>query len=655
MSQPVNPRDQLGLFHTWWLLFAAAVCLAPLAPHLSPWAPFATLGLLAWRAWLVWQHRPLPHKWLLTPITLGTAGATLLSYGTLFGRLAGVSLFAMLVALKLMETRSRRDAVLVVLLCYFLIITQFLFGQGMLSALAMAVQLTIVTAALHGLHSVTPVTWRIRLKTAGVLVAQGLPVMVLLFLLFPRIQGPLWRLPDDKSAAATGLSDTMSPGNIAELSQSADIAFRVTFDSGRPMQSQLYWRGPVLWHFDGRTWHQGWLSNKLPPPHPATQVGAEYNYTVTLEPHRRDWLFAMDLPTRLPDDARLNADYQMLNKGLVAELKRYTVRSATRYRLAATSTEIKRGLQLPANFNPQSIAFAQKLREQHPQPAAAVQAVLRHFNQEQFFYTLQPPILGRDSVDDFLFGSRRGFCEHYAGAFVFLMRAMQIPARVVTGYQGGEYNPVGNYFIIRQSDAHAWAEVWLQDQGWVRVDPTASVARERIEQSLAAALPQSDLLPFTLRGQPEVLRMLRYGLDSMVNRWNQWVVGYDTQRQANLLRQFGIEDMLSARMVGSWLIGGALAGLPVLLWLWLRGRPPRPSPVIGAWQLFRLRLAKLGIHSPPHEGPSHLIERAAATLPQFADAIHDIGRLYLHLRYLSEPDQQRTRELIAKVRQFPPR
>ncbi|WP_137935883.1 DUF3488 and transglutaminase-like domain-containing protein [Chitinivorax sp. B] len=654
MSKPLVSTDQLGLTNTWWLLIAAVSCLLPLTPHLNLWVPFCTLGLLGWRALIVWQHRALPSKWILMPVTLGTAGATLLSYGTLVGRFAGVSLFAMLVALKLMETRSKRDALIVILLCYFLIVTQFLFGQGMLSALAMIIQLIVVTATLRGLYGVHPAPWRERLRESGLLLTQGLPVMLLLFVLFPRMQGPLWRLPDDKTTSTSGLSDSMSPGNIAELSQSPEIAFRVTFDNANPPQSQLYWRGPVLWQFDGRTWHQAWQANRRLPSTRPEQLRGEFSYTVTLEPHHRDWLFALDLPTQLPADARINADHQMLHKGMVNELKRYSVRSATRYVLPATAMELKRGLQLPPDFNPRSRELARRIRDQAGSPGAAVRAVLNHFNREQFYYTLQPPLLGRDSIDDFLFGSRRGFCEHYAGAFVFLMRSMDIPARVVTGYQGGEYNPVGNYYIIRQSDAHAWTEVWLDGQGWTRVDPTAAVARERIEQNLAAALPQSDNLPFTLRGQPELLRMMRYGLDSMVNHWNQWVVGYNMQRQSSLLRDFGIEDMLSARMLGTLLAGGALASLPVLLWLWFKGRPPTPSPAVRAWQLFRYRLAQAGIVSPPHEGPLELTRRAANALPELAPAILEIGALYIDLRYQGVIDHQSEVALLAMVRKFTP-
>lgn len=647
--QPATPEVRLGRVNTFWLIAATTLCAAPLALHLDLWMSLALATLLLWRTQIALSSSTLPSKWLLAPLTLLAAAAVLATQGTLLGRFAGVGLFSLLVGLKLLETEHQRSAVLVILLDYFLIITQLLFGQGPWAALSMALQLLAVTATLLGLFG-SPSGARQRLKATGLMLLQALPVMALLFVLFPRIQGPLWRLPEERGGARTGLSDDMSPGTIAELSQSAETAFRVRFAGKRPAQNQLYWRGPVLWHFDGQTWRADPLATAGSPV-PAWVKGDSVDYTVTLEPHRRNWLFALDVPVRIPPDARLSSDYQLLSNNPVNELKRYDVSSMTHYLLPTHPGALQAALALPSGYNPRSVALARDIRTRAATPQAAVEAVLKMFNQQQFYYTLEPPRLGRNSVDDFLFATRRGFCEHYASAMVFLARAMGIPARVVTGYQGGEFNPLGNYLIVRQSDAHAWTEVWFDGAGWVRVDPTAAVARERVERNLAAALPEAEALPFSLRTQPEFLHRLRFGVDNLLNHWNQWVIGYDTQRQRNFLRSIGIEDFVSSQMLAALLVGGLLASAPVLVWLWWRGRPLRADPVQAAWLTFCARLARHGASRHPHEGPRDFARRAAALLPQHATEITAIADLYMQLRYGgNDADAKPLRALVRRFR-----
>ena len=332
------------------------------------------------------------------------------------------------------------------------------------------------------------------------------------------------------------------------------------------------------------------------------------------------------------------------------ELKRYPLKSWRKYQLPESEFDLQQALRLPSGYNPRARQLAQQWRTNSRTPGEVVDHALRYFNRQQFFYTLQPPLLGSDSVDDFLFNSRRGFCEHYASSFVFLMRAAGVPARVVTGYMGGELNPVGGYLIVRQSDAHAWAEVWLGNAGWQRVDPTAAVAPARVQQDLASALPISDSLPLAIRGQPQLLRALRLGWDAAQNRWNQQFLGYDSLRQNSLLKNLGIDELASLRMAS--LLGGGLllALLPSLAWLWWRHRQPKPDPVNASYQYFCQKLARQGLPRHPAETPSDFARRAMAYWPQQQAEIAAITQLYLQLRYHPLPQQYEQRQLQQQVK-----
>jgi len=652
------PRQTRG-----WLLAAVVLVVLPHLPRLPWWlaafvAGTALPGLLQLRhpAWQV-------PRVLLLLATLAGGGAVLLHYDTLLGKNAGVALLIVMLLLKLLEVRSPRDARLVVFLCYFLVITNFLFSQSLLMAAYMFVATLVITAALAaGTTNGTTIPARQDLRLAAVLLAQAAPLMLVLFLFFPRIEGPIWGLPEDAWAGMTGLGDRMSPGAISKLVQSEAPAFRARFRGATPLAEQRYWRGPVLWHTDGRTWSAGEpeLLSRTADPAPADDADT-YDYSITLEPHNRHWLLGLDLPVALSIPAIQTLDFQWLAYRPVRKRTRYTATSRTRIDTGPLNVRQRTAaLQLPDATSARVRELARGWRGQAGSHRAVVQQALAHFNRQDFVYTLEPPRLGADPVDEFLFGTRRGFCEHYAAAFVVLMRSAGIPARVVTGYQGGEYNPLGEYWLIRQSDAHAWAEVWLPDSGWQRVDPTAAVAPERIERSLdpadgpagAAAsfrLTDGDLLERNLRS-------LRYLLDAMNNQWHEWVLSYGPQRQLEFLAALGIDRASWKHMAAALLLLSGVLLLGFAVWMLLRQRTSA-EPVQRAWLRFCKRLARHGMVRRPHEGPRDFACRVSAARPALASQVNAITKLYIDLRYSSPAGHKasETTRLLRMVRRFPAR
>jgi transglutaminase-like putative cysteine protease len=646
-NKPSNPTLQLR--HLFWLLAGLALVVAPHTPRLPWWLNLIALVLFAWRIYLAWGERGLPPKWLLVLFVVGGVFGVYLTYRTIFGRDSGVALLVLFLSLKLLEMHHQRDAIVLVLLSYFLALTNFFYSQTLPTAALMLVSVLVNTASLVNFAAPARAL-QANLKTAGVLLAQAGPVMLLLFFLFPRVQGPLWGLPQDAYSGVTGLSDSMSPGAISRLSQSDAIAFRVKFQEDVPPRSLLYWRGPVFWHFDGRTWRPGDIRTFGQIKFEAG--GKPYDYEVTLEPHNHNWLFALELAAKIPPNARVTPDHMLLSRTPVRDRVRYDMRSYTNFTEndAEDVDELRPGLKLPAGFNPRARRLAQEWAAAGATDASIARKALSYFREEGFSYTLEPPLLGRDSVDEFLFGSKSGFCEHYASSFVFLMRAAGVPARVVTGYQGGEINPVDQYMIVRQSDAHAWAEVWLKGRGWVRFDPTAAASPVRVESGIAAAVPATDPLPLMARTTFYWLRGLRYNWDALANKWNQLVLGYNPERQRQFLTSIGMnepswEDMALTLF---WGVGGLLA----VLTAWLLRRLRSADPVLRLWLRFCAKLGKSGCARAPHEGPADFIERTAARYPANAERIRAIGGHYIALRYGEHADARMLAELRLLVREF---
>ncbi|NCP80604.1 MAG: DUF3488 domain-containing transglutaminase family protein, partial [Gallionella sp.] len=510
-------------------------------------------------------------------------------------------------------------------------------SQSIPTALFMLFTLLVIMATWVHLHT-GDLKLKPRLRLAGVLLLQAIPLSLILFVLFPRVQGPLWGMPQD-AYASSGLSDTMSPGSLSKLSLNDAVAFRVTFNGTVPPRDQMYWRGPVLWDFDGSTWTRGHNATLLPPE--LDDAASVVDYTVTLEPHNKRWLFALDMPGKLSITADLAPDFQWLSRNPVNARIRYQASSFLSYRanLEEPPPQMRRALALPRGFNPQARKLAADWRAQYPDDdAAIVRAVLGHFNRGGFEYTLEPPLLGANGVDEFLLQTKQGFCEHYAGSFVFLLRAAGVPARVVTGYQGSEYNALGHYYIVRQSDAHAWAEAWLPERGWVRYDPTAAIAPARIQSGLSAAVSNTAVLPFMARNPPQWLRELRFNWDALANQWNQWVLGYNPETQFAFLTRLGMENITWQKMALNMLAGiFILVGLFTLILLRrlvVRSR----DPVQAAWLKLCRKLEKAGLPRAPHEGPRDYAARIAQVRPELAARMQELAARYVALRYQARDD-----------------
>jgi transglutaminase-like putative cysteine protease len=512
----------------------------------------------------------------------------------------------------------------------------------------MALALLVVTGTLVGLAAPQRPA-AANLRSAGVLLAHAAPAALILFLLFPRVQGPLWGLPQDAYSGVTGLSDTMSPGNLSQLAQSDAIAFRAEFDGEPPPPRERYWRGPVLWDFDGRTWRMGarWLQRFEPP-----QGSGRYDYVVTLEPHNRSWMFALESVARLPVRARYTSDGMVVASSPVRARLRYDAGS-----LARTEPEpfehpdsLRRALALPAGGNARARALAAGWRSAAPSDMQVLLRAVEFFRDSRLGYTLEPPLLGRDTVDEFLFDTREGFCEHFSSAFVFLMRAAGVPARVVTGYQGGEVNYVDRIISVRQSDAHAWAEVHVAGRGWVRADPTAAAVPGRVDAGLARAARAGDPVPLLMRPQLEWLRGLRSNWEALAHRWNVWVLGYGAERQRDLMSRIGMRDADWRKLTAA--MASILGAFTLVLLVWSLRRLTRPDPVQRAWQAFCRKLGARGVARSPHEGPRDYAERAAARLPQAAASIRAIAALYIGARYGRAPERARAAELARRVREL---
>jgi len=626
--------DRLHPRHIGWLLLALIMVVAPHVERVPWWITLLAATLLVWRLYITRRGLHLPRKWLLFLIALGGIGGIYISYGRILGRDAGVALLIIMLALKLLEMATLRDAMVLIFICYFLVITDFLYSQSIPTALYLLGAVWIITATMVGFQfrGVQP-GYRYQLRTAGIMLLQSMPLMLVLFVLFPRVQGPIWSLPQDAYAGISGLSDEMAPGSVSKLILSDAIAFRVSFDSQIPPANRLYWRGPVLWDFDGYTWTAPRLPYMARREYQA--LGDPLEYTVTVEPHSRRWLFALDLPSRVPPRSTLSNDFQLFYQTAVNNRVRYDMSSHLSYRDNAEPgrRELRRALALPANTNPRASALASQMRKTAADERAYIGAVLGMFRNQNFYYTTTPPLLREDPVDEFLFSTRAGFCEHYASSFAVLMRAAGIPARIVTGYQGGELNTVGNYLTVRQADAHAWAEVWLKDDGWVRVDPTAAVSPERVEAGVAAAVPQAEELPLLLRGEYPWLRRVRMTWDSAANSWNQAVLGYSQDRQRELMRRVGIDDATWRSLATVMLVATGATTLVLALLMLRKLRAARPDPVTAAYSRFCERLARRGVARHPSEGPDAFRKRAAAARPELAPSIGSISGLYIRLRY----------------------
>jgi transglutaminase-like putative cysteine protease len=622
-----------------WVVGGLLLAVLPHAGHLALWVVALAAGAAVLRMAIEVKRWQLPPKWLRIIVAFLALLGVLATYSTINGIEAGTALLVVMAGMKLLETRSIRDLTVIVFLSYFALFAALLYNQELLRLPYLLLTAWLLTVTLMRLHqTTTTMPVREAVAISGRMFVQALPLAVLLFLLFPRLPGHFWAVPA-RDKAITGLSDEMTPGDVSELSISDAVAFRVQFDGAAPPPSERYWRGPVLHQFDGRTWRRRFVM-----PSPRQQIvstGPSYKYTVTLPAQQYNWVFALDLATQWPTSrVRRSSDYQLLTyREQISVLTAFDLQSSTRYRIDGPLSEQTRlvDTQTATNRNPRSQALAREMLERAGSAEAFVQAVLAKFRNEEFFYTLQPPVLARDSVDDFLFESRRGFCEHFASAFTMLARAAGIPARVVTGYQGAEYNPMGGYYIVRQSDAHAWSEVWFDGRGWVRVDPTAAVAPERIEGGLDAALSDNEFVPGRLLRRSALLSQIRLAWDAANTFWNNEVVQFGEAQQRRLLERLDIQDA-NWRTLGFLLVGALVIFFAVMSgYLAWRFRPRARDPIAQVYHQLCRKLARSAMPRLAHEGPNDYVARVSRIRPELAAALAEVRALYVNLRYGPAP------------------
>ena len=616
-----------------WTLGALLISLAPHVPYLPVWITAAFLGCAAWRYNIEKRRLVLPPTWLRAALALVCFLGVLGTYSSISGVGPGSALLAIMAALKLLETRQRRDQFVLLFLSIFLVMSSLLREQYLWSVPYLVVSILCIMTAWLRMSAGTNQTARQSFATSGRLLLYTAPLAIAMWVFFPRLATPFWAVPIDTSRATSGLSDTMSPGDISSLSMSDAVAFRVLFEDEVPEPRNRYWRGLVLTQFNGRSWSGREPSISRSARDQIEVSGSAINYQVTLEPTRQQWIFALDMPISWSLSQTFMGPQQQLARSIPIDQRvAYDVTSYTNYRVGTELPNLYRDWysSLPEDTNPRAAELARQMRAAAGSDRAYVDAVLQKLNREEFYYTLDPPPLGRDPVDQFMFETRRGFCEHYASAFSVMMRSVGIPTRVVLGYQGGEVNPLGGHLIVRQSDAHAWTEIWLEGLGWYRIDPTAAVAPERIDIGARDAAFDGIGEAWGLSAPSRLLHQVALTWDAINAKWNEWILGYGPDAQNSFMKWLGMDDPSWRKMMLTLI--GLVVGLTILISLLLiyRYRPPARDP---AWRLYQHFVKRTGLEPRTGETPRvfALRVRDAAVMP--IATIDTITDAYLDARY----------------------
>ncbi len=656
------PRDARD---TLFLLGVIAWVILPQTAHLPLWCSALAAIVLVWRGRLVWLSKPLPSKWWLFALLALTIGATLFSHRTLFGRDAGVTLIVVLLTLKTLELRARRDAFVVFFLGFFTMLTNFFFSQSLLVAAAMMIALMgLLTSLVNAHRLVGQPPLKESLKAAGFMVLLGAPIMALLFVLFPRL-APLWGVPSDAMTGRSGLSAEMEVGSIAKLALDESIAFRIKWNlkPGQqiPPTSEQYFRGPVLSSFDGRNWRPSTseISRRFAVPPNLKTSGDTLSYEVTMEATQRPWLFVLEAASDAPKvpgmDVVMTQELQWITNRPISDLLRYSASSSTRFSHGPERMSI--GLQdfveLPAGFNPRTLQLAADIRRDpgfaQANASTLVAEVMRRLREGGYTYTLEPGVFGQHTADEFWFDRKEGFCEHIASSFVILMRALDVPARIVTGYQGGEVNQVDNFWTVRQRDAHAWAEVWQNGMGWVRVDPTGAVSPGRIGAFERLIVPQGAVgTAFTAVMPVGMITQLRAAWEAVNNSWNQWVLNYSQSKQLDLLKSLGFESP-------SWQDLGKVLAL-IISFVGLVGAAftywerHHQDPWLRELGRARKLLAKAGLSTDASMPPRTLAAKAMAKFGEDARSMHDWLLQFDMLRYRPQEKTETDARSLATLK-----
>jgi transglutaminase-like putative cysteine protease len=651
IADRVSYEQLLGISACLGLALLALIDMLPL------WVPGIVVGCGAVRIALARSGRgAAPTSALITVAALAIP-LLLVRFHTFNGLVAGTALLSVTAGLKLLETRTQRDIYIITLIIYFVSLAALLESNSfwLLAYLIGVCWLTTATLLRLTSDSSAP-GWRRSLRYGGRILAQALPLALLLWLLFPRLAAPLWRVPSDSQVAESGLGDSMSPGDITQLALSDEIAFRVRFDGATPPNRERYYRGPVLEIFDGRTWSRA--SSTMEEPPALKPQGPAYQYTVMMEPHQHRWLFMLDWPERwnLPH-AALNSTYTLVQQDPLSRPVDIVAASYTRVRSEQPLQPRLRQIDTksPPNRNPRTVQLARELHGAHPETMDFVQTVLNMIREQPFFYTLTPPKLSDNSVDDFLFDTKRGFCGHYASAFVALARAAGIPARVVTGYHGGTLNPYGDYWIVRQSDAHAWAEVFIDGQGWTRIDPTAAIAPERVERGVTDVASTEESLASSWQQRTRWFSSLRMRLDAVKAIWRERILDFDQDSQRKLLEFLNIPEPDGQKLVLVLAVGMALV-FAWLTWQVRRELMPRSQDATArAYARLCAKLAAIGMPRLQHEGAEAFAIRVARLRPDLAATVTSLCRQYSFLRYSPSSAAVTASQFQASVRAFRPR
>jgi protein-glutamine gamma-glutamyltransferase len=638
-----------------FLLSSLGLIVLPHVTHLH-WGVFGFFCfLLGWRFVGIWKPERLPgFPWIVFLIVCGMAIIYSQHRGFL-GRDGGTSLFVIALGLKLMEIKTERDLYLINYLAFIVAASQFLYEQSILMAAYILFVCCVLLATLVYINSYVANTG-VALKKAAVIIAQAIPMTIVVFILFPRVEAPRWLLFNDDHQAKTGLSDSMEPGSITDLGMSDELVFRVKFTRAIPPAKQRYWRGPVLTQTNGKKWTQ---TNDLSYQKYLDKVayaGTPYQYTLLIEPQEKNWVFALDMPADYPKPLERNANYQLVTSDNLDKRSEFKLVSYPAYNTGyLTKTEYKDARQLPGEPSEKIKQLVAQLHGFDSPPDVFINQLLNHFRKEDFHYTLTPPLMEDNPIETFLFETRYGFCSHYASAFVYLMRVANTPARVVTGYQGGEWNAVGNFLEIKQADAHAWAEVWLENKGWVRFDPTAAIAPERIEKNIdLASLVPGGLISYAaprvgVSKAFDFLKKARQLWSNVDYNWQHWVINYNNANQASFLSSFGISDF---KTMVYWMIGIIGVITAILSFFLLYRRPNSTDPVLIVYNRFLKKIAKTGFTKNTGEGARDFAERIKPHLPKQVGSIEEITKAFIRLRYGSKPTEDGFKQLDRLVGLF---
>lgn len=638
-----------------FLLTAIGLIALPHSSHLPGPLVIFFFIMLFWRFIGIWNPRWLPGKILLYVFTF--TGLALLYQQHLgwLGRDPGTSLFMTALSLKLMEVKRQRDIYLIAYLAFIVAASQFLYEQSIFMAVYIVFVCSVLLAAMVMINS-RQANIKASLKKAMTILMQALPLTLIIFVFFPRVEAPRWLLFEDPNRAMTGLKDSMEPGSISDLGLSDELAFRVKFTGNIPPVASLYWRGPVFSYTDGKRWTQGRHQGAGMTPSVPEFKGDVYRYTLLMEPQDKPWVYALDMPSGFSDELFQNADYQMLTRKAPDKRSEYQLTSSLQYSTGLLQEDERvRNTQLPGAVSPKIRRLITDLQSGTNLTEQLVGSIMRHFREEGFSYTLRPPLMETNPVETFLFETRTGFCSHYAAAFVYLMRVANVPARVVTGYQGGTLNEVGGFLEIRQADAHAWAEVWVKDRGWVRYDPTAAVAPERIDQTsyfqqqfgdeLAQLVPRRNL-----QGSFEWLKTTRELWRSFDYSWQRWVINYHSANQLKFLASLGISGL--NKMI-YWLIAGVMVFTAVLSGYLFRQRQKPKDKALQLYARFCKKMAARGLIIRAGEGPQDFAGRIKLVFPELAGSVDRITGLFIRYRYGKTPtkvDLSLLRAAIAELR-----